>query len=105
MFLSRSLGCIVHAQHDTVADLDTAAAAAAWRCMPRQVLFAERAKGKQHDLQLPYVDKERARQREEKALQVGRFESVATAVGGPWLALAVQYRTKAAASQRKLQMQ
>jgi hypothetical protein len=41
-------------------------------CFGFQVLFAERAKGKQPDLQLPYVDKERARQREEKSLQVRR---------------------------------
>lgn len=35
-----------------------------------QVLFAERSKGIKVSAKLPYVDKERARQREEKALQV-----------------------------------
>uniref|UniRef100_A0A383VVG2 AD domain-containing protein n=1 Tax=Tetradesmus obliquus TaxID=3088 RepID=A0A383VVG2_TETOB len=46
-----------------------------------QVLSAERAKGKQHDLQLPYVDKERARQREEKALQVAEADMAKVGVG------------------------
>ncbi|KAF6255362.1 anticodon-binding domain-containing protein [Scenedesmus sp. NREL 46B-D3] len=46
-----------------------------------EVLFAERAKGKQHDLQLSYVDKERARQREDKALQLAEADMAKVGVG------------------------
>jgi hypothetical protein len=77
-----------------VPDSAAAAAAAAWCCVCCQVLSAELANGKQLDLHLPYVDKERARQREEKALQVGfklytALAAVAPAVEGSWRALAV----------------